>query len=85
MSPIFETVAQHWKGGGFACTDRDLPGVRDRSRHRPHPGALLLRQRGQGTVPARAEDHIFNGDLDKAISYTAGQKATPLTNIVKAA
>jgi biopolymer transport protein ExbB/TolQ len=28
--------------------------------------------------------HIFNGDLDKAISYTAGQKPTPLTAVVKA-
>lgn len=28
--------------------------------------------------------HIFAGDLEKAISYTAGMKPTPLTNIVKA-
>lgn len=28
--------------------------------------------------------HIFAGDLEKAISYTAGLKPTPLTNIVKA-
>lgn len=28
--------------------------------------------------------HIYAGDLDKAINYVAGQKATPLTNVVKA-
>lgn len=27
--------------------------------------------------------HIYAGDLDKAISYVAGQKATPLTMVVK--
>ncbi|MBX5483977.1 MAG: MotA/TolQ/ExbB proton channel family protein [Myxococcaceae bacterium] len=28
--------------------------------------------------------HIFAGDLDKAINYVTGQKATPLTNVIKA-
>jgi biopolymer transport protein ExbB/TolQ len=28
--------------------------------------------------------HIYAGDLDKAISYVAGQKQTPLTQVVKA-
>jgi biopolymer transport protein ExbB/TolQ len=28
--------------------------------------------------------HIYAGDLEKAISYTAGQKATPLTSVIKA-
>jgi biopolymer transport protein ExbB len=28
--------------------------------------------------------HIFSGDLDKAISYTAAQKKTPLTSVIKA-
>jgi biopolymer transport protein ExbB/TolQ len=28
--------------------------------------------------------HLFAGDLEKAISYTAGQKKTPLTQVVKA-
>lgn len=28
--------------------------------------------------------HIYAGDLDKAISYCAGQKQTPLTSVVKA-
>jgi biopolymer transport protein ExbB len=28
--------------------------------------------------------HIYAGDLEKAISYTAGQKATPLTAVIKA-
>lgn len=28
--------------------------------------------------------HIYAGDLDKAINYTAGQKSTPLTNVIKA-
>jgi biopolymer transport protein ExbB/TolQ len=28
--------------------------------------------------------HIFSGDLDKAISFTASQKKTPLTSVIKA-
>src|SRR5262249_17627690 len=28
--------------------------------------------------------YIYAGDLDKAINYVAGQKSTPLTNVVKA-
>jgi len=28
--------------------------------------------------------HIYTGDLDKAISYTASQKKTPLTSVIKA-
>ncbi len=28
--------------------------------------------------------HIYTGDLDKAISFTAGQKKTPLTSVIKA-
>jgi biopolymer transport protein ExbB len=28
--------------------------------------------------------HIFAGDLDKSINYVAGQKSTPLTNVIKA-
>ena len=28
--------------------------------------------------------HIYSGDLDKAINYVAGQKPTPLTNVIKA-
>jgi len=27
--------------------------------------------------------HIYAGDLEKAISYTAGQKATPMTSVIK--
>lgn len=27
--------------------------------------------------------HIYAGDLDKAINYVAGQKPTPLTNVIK--
>ena len=33
---------------------------------------------------AGLKKHIFAGDLQQAISYTASSKATPLTNIVKA-
>ncbi len=28
--------------------------------------------------------HIYAGDLDKSINYVAGQKPTPLTNVIKA-
>jgi biopolymer transport protein ExbB/TolQ len=85
MSPIFETVAQHWKGGGFGmypiaiCLVFAVAVIIDRIQVLFFSASVDKEQFLRGL-----KTHIFNGDLDKAISYTAGQKATPLTNIVKA-
>src|SRR5438067_13498282 len=85
MSSIFETVAHHWKGGGFGmypiamCLVFAIAVIIDRIQ-------VLLFSASVDKEPflRGLKTHIFNGDLDKAISYTAGQKSTTLTNIVKA-
>src|SRR5256885_5328545 len=85
MTSIFETVAHHWKGGGFGmypialCLVFAVAVIIDRIQVLFFGASVDKEQFLRGL-----KTHIFNGDLDKAISYTAGQKATPLTNIVKA-
>src|SRR3984893_19538279 len=84
MSPIFETVAQHWKGGGFGmypmaiCLVFAIAVVIDGIQVLFFSASVDKEQFLRGL-----KTHIFNGDLDKAISYTARQKQTPLTHIVK--
>src|SRR5256712_262915 len=85
MASIFETVAHHWKGGGFGmypiaiCLVFAIAVIIDRIQVLFFSASVDKEQFLRGL-----KTHIFNGDLDKAISYTAGQKTTPLTNIVKA-
>src|SRR5260370_5387630 len=85
MSSFFETIAHHWKGGGFGmypialCLVCAVAVIIARTRVLFFRPSVAKEQSLRGL-----KTHIFNGDLDKAISYTAGQKATPLTNIVKA-
>jgi biopolymer transport protein ExbB/TolQ len=85
MGSFFETVAQHWKGGGYGmypiaiCLVFAVAVIVDRIQVLFFSASVDKEQFLRGL-----KTHIFNGDLDKAISYTAGQKATPLTNIVKA-
>src|SRR5260370_1905297 len=85
MSSFFETIAHHWKGGGFGmypialCLVFAIAVIIDRIQVLFFAASVDKEQSLRGL-----KTHIFNGDLDKAISYTAGQKATPLTNIVKA-
>src|SRR5437879_10752741 len=85
MGSFFETIAHHWKGGGpgmypiAMCLVFALAVIVDRIQVLFFSANIDKDQFLKGL-----KTHIFNGDLDKAISYTAGQKATPLTNIVKA-
>src|SRR5207245_11088420 len=85
MSSIFETVAHHWKGGGFGmypvpiCLAFAVAVISRRIQVLFFSASVDKDQFLRGL-----KTHICNGDLDKAISYTAGQKTTPLTNIVKA-
>ena len=79
MSSIFETVAHHWKGGGFGmypiaiCLVFAVAVIIDRIQVLFFSASVDKEQFLRGL-----KTNIFNGDLDKAISYTAGQKATPL-------
>ena len=85
MNQFFETLAQHWKGGGpgmypiAICLVFAIAVIIDRVQVLFFSASVDKEQFLRGL-----KSHIFNGDLDKAISYTAGQKQTPLTNIVKA-
>lgn len=85
MGSFFETIAHHWKGGGpgmypiALCLVFAIAVMIDRIQVLFFSASVDKEQFLRGL-----KTHIFNGDLDKAISYTAGQKATPLTNIVKA-
>lgn len=85
MGQFFEQIRIHWDGGGkgmypiAVCLVFAIAIVVDRIQILFFKAAIDKEQFLQGL-----KVHIFNGDLDKAISYTAGQKATPLTNIVKA-
>lgn len=82
---LFHTLAEHFKEGGWgmypilACFIITFAILIDRltalyGRHNIDKEAFL----------AGLKKHIFAGDLEQAISYTASQKQTPLTAIVKA-
>ena len=85
MGQFFEQIRIHWDGGGkgmypiAVCLVFAVAIVVDRIQVLFFKASIDKEQFLKGL-----KTHIFNGDLDKAISYTAGQKATPLTNIVKA-
>ncbi len=82
---FFETVRHHWEGGSYGmypialCLVFAIAVIVDRINVLFFSANIDKDQFLKGL-----KAHIFNGDLDKAISYTAGQKSTPLTNIVKA-
>jgi hypothetical protein len=76
MGSFFETIAHHWKGGGFGmypialCMVFAIAVIIDRIQVLFFAASVDKEQFLRGL-----KTHIFNGDLDKAISYTAGQKA----------
>jgi biopolymer transport protein ExbB len=85
MGEIFHKLAEAYKEGGWGmypitvCLIFTLAIVTDRllalySKHAIDKEAFL----------AGLKKHIFAGDLEQAISYTASQKPTPMTAIVKA-
>jgi biopolymer transport protein ExbB/TolQ len=82
---IFHELASHYEKGGWGmhpilvCFIFTLAILIDRlsalyGRHNTDKEAFL----------SGLKKHIFAGDLEQAISYTASQKPTPLTAIVKA-
>lgn len=82
---FFGTMARRWEEGGFgmypiaACGVFVIAIAVDRFM-------VLF---GKASIDKEAflrglKKHIYAGDLDKAISFVAGQKRTPLTAVVKA-
>jgi biopolymer transport protein ExbB len=82
---LFDELARRWKAGDWGmypiavCLIVAIAIIVERS--------MVLY--GTATINKEAfirglKKHIFAGDLDKAINYVAGQKPTPLTNVMKA-
>lgn len=81
----FETIAKRWNAGGFGmypialCLVVGVAIVVERSIVLFFSASINKEGFLRGL-----KKHIYAGDLDKAINYVAGQKPTPLTNVVKA-
>ncbi|MFP2909637.1 MotA/TolQ/ExbB proton channel family protein [Pyxidicoccus sp. 3LFB2] len=82
---LFEELAMRWEAGQWGmypiavCLVIALAIMVER-------GIVLF---GKASINKEAflrglKKHIYAGDLDKAINYVAGQKSTPLTNVIKA-
>ncbi len=82
---LFEELAMRWEAGQWGmypiavCLVIALAIIVERS--------IVLY--GKASINKEAflrglKKHIYAGDLDKAINYVAGQKATPLTQVIKA-
>lgn len=82
---FFDSIAKRWNDGGWGMYPIALCGV---------IAIAIVIERGIvlfNTASINKEGflrglkkYIYAGDLDKAINYTASQKATPLTAVVKA-
>jgi len=85
MGDLIQQIALHWSGGGKGmypiaiCLVFALAVMADRIYVLFFTASIDKDQFVGGL-----KTHIFNGDLDKAIKYTAAAKPTPLTAIVKA-
>lgn len=82
---VFDQIAQRWNHGGWGmypialCLVIGLAIVLERVM------VLFVQASINKDGFLRGlKKHIYAGDLDKAINYTAGQKPTPLTNVIKA-
>src|SRR5690349_22701773 len=81
---LFDSIATRWNEGGAGMYPIALAGV---------VGIAIIIERsivlfGKASINKEGflrglKKHIYAGDLDKAINYVAGQKATPLTNVIK--
>src|SRR5688572_13363063 len=82
---LFEEIAMRWEAGQWGmypiavCLVFSLAIMIER-------GIVLF---GKASINKDAflrglKKHIYAGDLDKAINYVAGQKQTPLTQVIKA-
>ncbi len=85
MGRFFEVVAEAWEGGSWGMYPIAVMLVFFLAVAIDRIAVLFFRANIDKEAFLRGlKKHIFAGDLDQAISYTAGQKPTPLTSIVKA-
>lgn len=82
---VFETISKRWTMGGFGmypialCLVIAIAIMVERSIVLFFTASINKEGFLRGL-----KKHIYAGDLDKAINYVAGQKPTPLTNVIKA-
>jgi biopolymer transport protein ExbB len=82
---FFGSLARRWEEGGFGMYPIAICGVFVVAIAVDRFMVLF----GKASIDKEAflrglKKHIYAGDLDKAISYVAGQKRTPLTAVIKA-
>jgi biopolymer transport protein ExbB/TolQ len=84
MGEFLSELARRWEGGGFGMYPIALMSVFLIAIVIDRIIVLFFKANIDKEAFLRGlKKHIFAGDLDQAISYTASQKPTPLTNIVK--
>jgi biopolymer transport protein ExbB/TolQ len=81
---FLEEMAKRWEGGGWGMYPIALMSIFLIAIVVDRIYVLFVKANIDKEEFLRGlKKHIFAGDLDQAISYTASQKPTPLTNIVK--
>jgi len=82
---FFEEVAMRWEAGQWGMYPIAVCGVIALSIMIERAIVLFFQASINKEGFLRGlKKHIYAGDLDKAINYVAGQKPTPLTNVIKA-
>jgi biopolymer transport protein ExbB/TolQ len=85
MSELFESVAKAFEQGGWGMYPIAATLVFALAIMFDRVWILYFKANiDKETFLRGLKKHIYSGDLDKAISYCAGQKRTPLVSVIKA-
>jgi biopolymer transport protein ExbB len=85
MSELFESIAKAFEQGGWGMYPIAAALVFALAIMLDRIWALYFKANIDKEMFLRGlKKHIYSGDLDKAISYCAGQKRTPLVSVIKA-
>jgi len=85
MGEMFGTLAKHYHDGGWMMHPIAVSLVFAIGLIADRVVALYFKAKtDKEAFLKELKRHIYAGDLDKAISFTAAQKKTPLTSVIKA-
>src|SRR3954464_11727854 len=85
MGDLFSSVAKMFHGGGWGMYPISVASIFALAIIIDRVIALYFKFNIDKEAFLRGlKKHIYSGDLDKAISYCAGQKRTPLVSVIKA-
>lgn len=85
MGDMFGTLAKHYQDGGLMMHPIAVALVAAFGLVIDRIIVLFFKARtDKAGLLKELKKHIYAGDLDKAISFTAAQKKTPLTSVIKA-